>query len=429
VAQVSGGDNMTQPDRALSQADTQEATAKATVEQKVVRKVKKTPLVKHALSQSIMSKYIVPLKVAQEGEKTEIAAAAQKTNHTKASKVRKVQQHERRKLFPAAMHSLASLMTNTQRGIDADVFDGVIETVRDIIRTEASATTTDIEASLQTMVDTMAACATDNEYSSGSSDGTSAAYDTEDSAYTTAVGEYDTAYASENATCTEKNTVCDNRDAKGLELYNEVTGSQSCGLPEAADATVLYDDTFVLADVDTWAQTLLAKHTSWDTAKVECTTKEQECAAAETVTAEKETTKTEKCTSLAGATTTGASGYDDCWNTANGAYQAYDSSTILTSIQTSIEAVETLMCYIEVAMEGIAKDERSIDTDASMACTFDAANESYDCVCTDGEGTDRYTETYDLTVNWPDAPSEDTSWDDLGCPDAPTTTSATTEVY
>jgi hypothetical protein len=370
---------------------------------KVSKAPRKEPFVPHMLSQDVMERYLVPLKAAQSQEK----------NVTKKHGV-----HERKKTFPAAMHSLAALMTNTQRGIDATVFDDVIESVRQIIRDEAAATCTDIETSYSDNADAVGECSTLHTYASGT-EGTSADYDSADSDYTTAVSEYDDAVSTETTECAERDTACGNRDAKGLDLYNEVAASQYC--PETTpEADLVFDDTFVLADVDSWANTILTKHTAWDTAKIECTTEEQECSDAETVTAEKETTKTEKCTSLQTAATDGLSAYDQCYNTATGAYDGFDSSTTLDSIKNSIEAVETLMCYIDVAMEGLSAesaDDRTKNTDATTSCSMDDTTEEYICDCSDGNGS-RYTVAYNLAVNIATPPDRDPSWDPLGCPEA-----------
>lgn len=375
---------------------------------KVSKAPRKEPFVPHMLSQDVMERYLVPLKAAQSQEK----------NVTKKHGV-----HERKKTFPAAMHSLAALMTNTQRGIDATVFDDVIESVRQIIRDEAAATCTDIETTYSDNADAVGECSTLHTYATGEETGTSADYDSADSAYTTAVSEYDDAVSTETTECAERDTACGNRDAKGLDLYNEVAASQYC--PETTpEEELVFDDTFVLADVDSWANTILTKHTAWDTAKIECTTEDQECADAETVTAEKETTKTEKCTSLQTAATDGLSAYDQCYNTATGAYDGFDSSTTLDSIKNSIEAVETLMCYIDVAMEGLSAesgDDRTKNTDAQTSCSMDETTEEYICDCSNGNGVaapPRYTVAYNLAVNIATPPDRDPSWDPLGCPEA-----------
>lgn len=418
VAKASGtADHFLPKANTTEHADKKDAAAPATVpEHSLVRQAEgahtahearkvavRQKVFAHALSQAVQDKYLTPLKAAQVKEQNSTVKG----------------QHKRRKLFPAAMGSLASLMTNTQKGIDEDVFDEVIEMVRQIIRDEAASTTTDIETELNNLVAAITDCSTQHSYVSGTDGGTSGTYDGADGDYTTASQEYDTAYGEEQTTCTEKNTTCSNRDAKGQELYSEITGSSSCGLPDAPDDTVTYDDSFVLADVDTWANTLITKHTAWDTAKVECTTKEQECADKQTVTAEKETIKTEKCTALEGAASTGLSDYDNCYNLAAGAYSGYDYTATIDSVKNSIEAVETLMCYIDTAMEGLTgeKEDRETKADASTSCESDDATGQYICTCSDANG-ERYQEPYNLGLTVPDEPARDESWDALGCADA-----------
>jgi len=396
------------PKRDASENVTKHALAAQAPEPKLqkVRKVRK--VVSHSLSQALVDKYIAPIQVARSQEKNETIPK----NQNKEGK------NKRRKVFPAAMHSLAALMTNTQKGIDEDAFDDVIETVRQIIRDEAAATCTNIEGELQTRADAITECGTLHGYSSGAADGTSFTYDEADNEYATAVSEYETAWGDENVTCTERDTACSNRDAKGQELYNEVTGSSSCALPETPEDTVTYDDSFVLADVDTWANGLITKHTAWDTAKIECTTKEQECSEKETITAEKDTIKTEKCTTLETAATDGLSAYDTCYNTAAGEFAGYSADDQINSIKNSIEAVETLMCYIDVAMEGLAgdADSRVASGDSAItSCEMDG--DDFVCNCADANGS-RYDEPYNLGLNIPDAPDRDDGWDGLGCAEA-----------
>jgi hypothetical protein len=311
-------------------------------------------------------------------------------------------------------------MNKTGTAIQPDTFDPAIQSIRQFMKEQ-------IAGDVQTIVDTLAANAAEVDYCAGnysySGSPDTAAYETEESEYSDAEDAHTAAETHENTVCTERDTACTNRDAKGQDLFSEVSPNCPAGNPGLAaepDDTVAFDDTFLLADVDVYAQAIITKHTAWETAKTTCSEKEVECTEAETATADAYTLVVTECGELESAAVAAAGNYDGCYNTAIGAIQGYAWDDQLTSMKASVEMLETLICYINVAMIGLSapKGERSKRTDAQLSCEDNAETGMYDCTCSSDDG-EMYTEPYDLSVNEPTVGNEDSSWDDKGCAGPP----------
>jgi len=303
--------------------------------------------------------------------------------------------------------------------LDPDTFAPVIDMIRQITREQLVKDVGTITSTLARNAAGVDHCAGNHSFPNSD---VKASYDTEESEYSTATGIHDAAVVEENTVCTERDTACTNRDAKGQDLYNQVGPSMECGLPAEPDDSVTYDDNFLLADVDVYANLLITKHTAWETAKTLCAEKEIECTEKETATAAAYSDVVTECGQLEAVAVSGAGAYDACYNTAMGVINGYAWDQQIASMQSSVEMLETLICYIEVAMIGLSapKGEREKRTDASLTCADNAETGMFECTCDDREGT-VYVEAYDLSVTPPQVSPVDTSWDDKGCADTGTT--------
>jgi hypothetical protein len=299
-----------------------------------------------------------------------------------------------------------------EQRVNPSLFDPVIATIREDIRGKLSSTVQSVVAQLQAKVRATAACAANHGFDSGTSLRT--AYNAAEQMYNAAVAALASSQQNKDTKCTTKDNTCRQRDDKGLGLYNVVRGSTQCSLPQQpADGTV-YDETFVLNNVDQWVEAVEAQHTQWSQFKDSCDTQTAACAIAKAALARNKTAKTQKCSDLEAAKAAGKSAYDDCYNTAKGELDGYDWESEVTAQKSSVEQVETLICYIKVAVKDM-EGGGSARKDGAIACK-DVAQGQYQCTCTSNDGKE-YEQTYDASVTVPTAPAKDTAWDTKGCPD------------
>jgi len=297
-----------------------------------------------------------------------------------------------------------------EQRVDPSVFNAVIATIRENVRTNLNSTVHSVEGQLQAKTAAIAACAADHGFHSGTS--LPAEYNAAEQAYNDAVGALASSKQDRDTKCSVKDTTCGQRDNEGLTLYNSVVGSNQCSLPEQPAEGTVYDETFVLHNVDDWVETIRLQHTQWSSSKDSCGQQTATCATAGAAVAANETAKAEECSDLEAAKVAGQSAYDGCYNTAKGELDGYNWQALVTEQKSSVEQVETLICYIKVAV----KDIKVLRKDGAIACSVTGAQyqEIYECTCTSDDG-EEYRETYDVGVTVPAAPAKDVAWDTKGC--------------
>jgi len=273
-----------------------------------------------------------------------------------------------------------------------------------------------VESQLQAKVGAIATCATEHGFDSGTS--LPAKYNTAEQAYNSAVAALALSEQDKGTKCSTRDTNCGQRDDHGRTLYSLVRGSTQCALPQQPASTTVYDETFVLNDVDQWTESVEAQHIKWKQFKDVCNSNTATCATADAHLSANLTAKTGKCSELDQAKASGQNAYDGCYYLAEGKLKGYDWQAEVTAQKNSIESVETLICYVKVAVKDM-EGGGNVRKDGAIACedVGGGSTAQYKCTCTSNNAQE-YQRTYDTSVTVPTVPAKDAAWDTKGCPDS-----------
>jgi len=273
-------------------------------------------------------------------------------------------------------------------------FDPVIDSIRTTVRTNIQESIDAVTGVVSRNVQEMKDCAADHGFAA-----------TAATAYTPAQTELDQAKTDSKTACDSAATSTQARDNAGKTLYETVKNSVGCS--QTADVADVPMDAlnFPLAGAGTYAQSLITQHQEWQTAAQAASTADSAC----TTGKQK---KTEECAKVEQIAAAGKSAYDKCYNQAKGSYdtnivstRSHAPNSAMQSQKAMIENVESLICYIKVAI---------VDGSASK---FECKEEGDKliCGCTDS-GKEIYSGVeYNFSATAEEAEEKDTEWNDKGC--------------
>merc|ERR1719271_1910309 len=195
------------------------------------------------------------------------------------------------------------------------MFDPVIEQIRTIVRGNIRDALDGVLGRISAHVKEMYDCADAHGFAATSAD-----------AYAPAATDLANKKQTMKTDCANAKTAIDGRDNAGKTLYETVKNSVGC------------------------AQTVISQHTDWQNAA-------QAAATAETLCTDGKQAKTLACAKLEQLAAAGKSAYDKCYNQAKGSYDlatqqllSSDPSSPNKVMRSQIENVESLICYIKVAI-------------------------------------------------------------------------------
>jgi len=274
------------------------------------------------------------------------------------------------------------------------MFDPVIEQIRTIVRGNIRDALDGVLGRISAHVKEMYDCADAHGFAATSAD-----------AYAPAATDLANKKQTMKTDCANAKTAIDGRDNAGKTLYETVKNSVGCS--QTADVADVPMDAlnFPLANVDTFAQTVISQHTDWQNAA-------QAAATAETLCTDGKQAKTLACAKLEQLAAAGKSAYDKCYNQAKGSYDlatqqllSSDPSSPNEVMRSQIENVESLICYIKVAIhDGEASKFECKQLGMKLVCGCkDNDKEMYSDIEYD------FAATPDLTGK------KDRAWNDKGC--------------
>lgn len=274
------------------------------------------------------------------------------------------------------------------------MFDPVIEQIRTIVRSNVKEAIDGLEGRITTHVKEAYDCSDLHGFAATSGE-----------FYSPAATDLTTKKQTMKTDCAAAVTAVDSRDNAGKTLYETVKNSVGCS--QTADVADVPMDAlnFPLANVDSFAQTVIQQHTDWQNAA-------QAAATAETLCTNGKQAKTLACAKLQQLADAGKSAYDKCWNQAKGSYDlatqqllSTDPSSPMEAMRSQIENVESLICYIKVAIDdGEASKFECKQLGMKLVCD-----------CKDGDKEVYSDVEYDFAAN-PDLIGEkDRAWNDKGC--------------
>jgi hypothetical protein len=274
------------------------------------------------------------------------------------------------------------------------MFDPVIDQIRTIVRSNIKEALAAVTNTIANHVQEMITCAANHGFDSVS--GTS---------YTPADTDLTQKKKTAKDDCETAETAKDSRDNAGKTLYETVKNSVGCSQTADVEDVPMDALNFPLANVDVFAQTVVSQHTDWQNAA-------QAAATAETKCTQGEQAKTEACAKVQQLADAGKSAYDKCYNQAKGSYDvavgqlvSTEPSSPSTAMKSQIENVESLICYIKVAIhDGTASKFNCKQMGMMLVC---------DCV--DGDNVMYEDIEYDFAANPDLAVEKNRKWNDKGC--------------
>lgn len=274
------------------------------------------------------------------------------------------------------------------------MFDPVIDQIRTIVRSNIQEALSAVTGAIATHVKEMSDCSDTHGFAATSS-----------MTYGPAETDYTTKKQTAKTDCETAETAKESRDNAGKTLYETVKNSVGCSQTADVEDVPMDALNFPLANVNVFAQTVISQHTDWQNAA-------QTAATAETTCTQGKQAKTTACAKLQQLADAGKSAYDKCYNQARGSYdvavgQLVDSgpSGPTASMKSQIENVESLICYIKVAIHDGSASKFNCKQVGMMLI----------CDCLDGEKEMYADIEYDFAAHPELKGDKDRAWNDKGC--------------
>jgi len=280
-----------------------------------------------------------------------------------------------------------------------EMFNPVIDQIRGILRGNVKESIDGLAAAAVASVKKIEKCADDLGFQATA----------DSSGYNAAKQELDDGGDAAEEECESVTTGIEARDNAGKQLYENVVNSVGCS--QTADVADVPMDAlnFPLKNINLWAQTVITEHKEWFEAAQKVTTTTGDCS-------ESQFDSAKACAKVEHLAGQAKQAYETCYDTAKGQYDGSIAALISASqatVRPQIEMVESLICYIRIAIRewDNPQSECVTTSDGKLVCRCDAdQGEVYSGIEYDFR---LHLGPYELN-----APDKDMSWDGKGCSQA-----------